>query len=238
MANTTIDQTIIEAINKAYQIDVQAIRNLSEVATKLQDGGLTIAGDLTITGKIKMGSAWTIDPDTVNKLVPVGTIVSYNSVNPPTGWALCDGTPPTPDLRGRFILGSGNGVGLTSRTLLEKGGFESITMTSTMVAPHNHRISAVDDKDVDITNRNGYLMNQGAKGVTLSSAVPTVGSGIWVYSSMGYGGQQLTDSLNLYASANTLTTGDGSKAKPFAPVQQTPINIIPPFYVLTYIIKL
>ena len=30
--------------------------------------------------------------------------------NIPFGWALCDGTNGTPDLRGRFVLGTGQGT--------------------------------------------------------------------------------------------------------------------------------
>ena len=37
--------------------------------------------------------------------VPVGTILAFNSAVIPDGWALCDGTGGTPDLRDRFIIG-------------------------------------------------------------------------------------------------------------------------------------
>ena len=47
---------IKEAVRQVYLADVQAIRNLSEVANKLQKEGLTIAGDLTVSGKIKAGA--------------------------------------------------------------------------------------------------------------------------------------------------------------------------------------
>ncbi|UCG71206.1 MAG: tail fiber protein, partial [Thermoplasmata archaeon] len=39
-----------------------------------------------------------IDP--VFGLVPSGTIVMWNGTVIPNGWALCDGTNGTPDLRG------------------------------------------------------------------------------------------------------------------------------------------
>ena len=50
MADVSID--IKEAVKQVYLDDVEAIRNLSEVATKLQKDGLTIPGNLTVTGKI------------------------------------------------------------------------------------------------------------------------------------------------------------------------------------------
>ena len=50
-----VSNDIKEAIKQVYLADVEAIRNLSEVATKLQKEGLTIPGDLTVTGQIKVG---------------------------------------------------------------------------------------------------------------------------------------------------------------------------------------
>jgi hypothetical protein len=49
---TDLSTDIKQAVKQVYLADVQAIRNLSEVATKLQRDGLTIPGDLTVTGKI------------------------------------------------------------------------------------------------------------------------------------------------------------------------------------------
>lgn len=37
-----------------------------------------------------------------------GMILMYTGTTAPTGWALCDGTNGTPNLRDRFIVGSGN----------------------------------------------------------------------------------------------------------------------------------
>jgi hypothetical protein len=51
MANVSND--IKKAVKQVYLADVEAIRNLSEVATKLQAGGLTIPGNLNVTGTIK-----------------------------------------------------------------------------------------------------------------------------------------------------------------------------------------
>ena len=41
-----------------------------------------------------------------------GIIVMWSGADTdvPAGWVLCDGTNNTPDLRGRFILGSGNDI--------------------------------------------------------------------------------------------------------------------------------
>jgi len=51
MADVSVD--IKEAVKQVYLADVEAIRNLSEVATKLQKEGLKIPGNLTVDGSIK-----------------------------------------------------------------------------------------------------------------------------------------------------------------------------------------
>ena len=58
MSNVT---SIKEQIQKLYKADIESIRNLSEVAKKLQKGGLTVAGDLTVDGNIKSKKDLTVD---------------------------------------------------------------------------------------------------------------------------------------------------------------------------------
>ena len=95
MGNLDSDQEtqVKNLIYKTYNIDVSAIRNLSEIATQLQKDGLTIPGNLSVQG-------------TFNYL-PKGIIVAWSGTVAPAGWALCDGKKygdlQTPDLRGRFI---------------------------------------------------------------------------------------------------------------------------------------
>lgn len=85
----------------------------------------------------------------------------------PAGWALCDGqlisiaenetlfqligttyggdgqvTFSLPDLQGRIPLHQGNGPGLSTRTLAESFGSESVTLNANQIPPHNHSIQA------------------------------------------------------------------------------------------------
>lgn len=57
--------------------------------------------------------------------LPKGAVIMWSGEDVPAGWGLCDGTNGSPDLRGRFVLGAGQGDGLTSRNLKGKGGGES-----------------------------------------------------------------------------------------------------------------
>ena len=95
---------------------------------------------------------------------PTGTIVMYGGSSAPSGWVLCDGSSynrtnqtynnlfsvlqysyggsgnqfNVPDLRGRVGIGSGQGTGLTSRTLGQTGGSESHTLSVAEMPNHQH----------------------------------------------------------------------------------------------------
>ena len=72
-------------------------------------------------------------------LVPPGTIVMWSGsiADIPDGWALCDGTSGTPDLRDRFILsvGAGEDPGGT-------GGSHTKTLSTSNLPSHSHSISS------------------------------------------------------------------------------------------------
>ncbi|CAF1266157.1 unnamed protein product [Adineta ricciae] len=64
-------------------------------------------------------------------LVPPGMIMlwSGSTATVPLGWAVCDGTQGTPDLRDRFVLGSGTG---STYAPTQTGGSSSQTPTVTV----------------------------------------------------------------------------------------------------------
>ena len=96
-----------------------------------------------------------------NGTIPIGGIIMWSGTiaNIPTpGWALCDGSNSTPDLRNRFIVGahSGAGTGITSTTGPgistntatnpnytpgNTGGETSHQLTIAELASHNHNIT-------------------------------------------------------------------------------------------------
>ena len=88
----------------------------------------------------------------------------------PRGWAYCDGallaisantalfsilgttyggdgvnTFALPDLRGRVPIAQGTGPGLTTRSLGERGGIESSSLTSANLPAHTHSMNASND---------------------------------------------------------------------------------------------
>lgn len=93
----------------------------------------------------------------------IGQILMFAGNFAPRGWAFCDGqllaiaentalfsilgttyggdgrtTFGLPDLRGRVPMHPGNGPGLSSRRLGEKGGVEEVTLTTLQMPSHTH----------------------------------------------------------------------------------------------------
>lgn len=67
--------------------------------------------------------------------IPKGTILSWygKSSDIPEGFALCDGTKGTPDLRNRFLVGAGSNYALG-----DTGGEDQVTLTGTQIGNHYH----------------------------------------------------------------------------------------------------
>ena len=70
-----------------------------------------------------------------NHLVPPGAIIMWSgSINDiPVGWALCDGSNGTHDLRDRFIVGAGGSYNVGST-----GGADTVVLNTNQIPPHKH----------------------------------------------------------------------------------------------------
>jgi len=67
--------------------------------------------------------------------VPVGGIIMYSGslASLSVHWHLCDGTSGTPDLRNRFVVGSGSTYSVGST-----GGSDTVALTASQMPAHNH----------------------------------------------------------------------------------------------------
>jgi len=108
----------------------------------------------------------------------IGEIRMFAGNFAPRGWALCDGqllsiaeysalfsilgttyggdgrtTFALPDLRGRVPIHPGQGPGLSSRRLGEKGGVEAVTLTVNQIPSHTHSAVAYADSSVGSTDK-------------------------------------------------------------------------------------
>ena len=134
----------------------------------------------------------TID-DTPAGGIPAGIIVMWGGLlaNIPSGWALCDGTNGTPDLKSKFIKGSATGVepGATGGAATHShSNHDQLTHSGTAVADHashTHTYTEVPNH-VHVQNvntattggANGYTPDTSTNGSTasaISTANPTGG---------------------------------------------------------------
>lgn len=71
-------------------------------------------------------------------LIPTGVITLWSGsvATIPSGWALCNGSNGTPDLRNRFVVGAGS-----TYSVGDTGGSDSVTLTSAQIPSHTHTIT-------------------------------------------------------------------------------------------------
>ena len=79
----------------------------------------------------------------IGDVLPVGTILPFagNLADIPDGWALCDGSNGTPNLKDRFIVGAGYSYNLGAI-----GGENYHTLTINEMPSHNHWSGVADSR--------------------------------------------------------------------------------------------
>ena len=171
----------------------EAVQNIAKIYADTNNEA--VFNNVKITGKLN--------------ILPAGTIVAFNSATAPAGWALCDGTNGTPDLRGRFIMGVGKVTGAnlnnTNTVFGAKSYEKEYTFNITETGGENRHTLSVDE----IPSHNH------------SYTVPG-------YNNNGANTWESTQDRNTNG-MYTRNTGNIGGGKPH--------DNVPPYYALTYIMK-
>jgi hypothetical protein len=163
------------------------------------------------------GTAWTsaaLPPSFVTGMILLwsGSIASI-----PSGWALCDGTSGTPDLRNRFIVGAGSTYAVNATG----GSADAITVS------HTHTFSGTTSNKSLIGHFYVGGPNQGPDGTIFKTQINT-GARPGLDFNSGEQYRQNFDASHDHTFSGT-TASSGSSG--------TNANL-PPYYALAYIMKL
>ncbi|MCW5520268.1 phage tail protein [Aureitalea sp. L0-47] len=155
----------------------------------------------------------------------VGQIQAFGFNFAPRGWAQCAGqllpiaqnqalfsllgtiyggdgrtTFALPDLRGRSIVGEGNGPGLSNITMGEKGGTETITLNANNVPAHAHGVSVpVSSTAGEEGTANGQVIADHAGGFNEDV---TAGAALKAFNTANAGNGQAFGSRNPFLGIN------------------------------------
>ncbi|WP_445494065.1 tail fiber protein [Photorhabdus sp. SF281] len=194
---------------------------------------------------VKAGNGITVNSNGVsidpNKVLPRGMIVMFSGDSAPTGWAFCDGSNGTPDLRSRFVMcgnnfydkgnsykANGNGNGkyfykdTTSTQVSVTVNVQNTALTESQIPSHKH-IGGM-----------GYWTSNGMKndGSYYSNYIDHIRNDL----------NSVMESANGAYYAYTSGTGEGQghnhQATASSPSHHHSVDVIPPYYLLAFIMKL
>ena len=238
------DLTVVRnEINRIYDMDVEAIRNLGAISKSLLTGTNTFTAsttgipgtltipanniitqkDLSVTGNTSVTGDLFVHG---KQLIPLGIIMAWYQPTAPAGWGLCNGTKygniQSPDLRGRFIKMATENTSATEYTPTDTTTINKDYNTSkrgstkALILPHIFgKNGGSDVRTLDISELPKHTHSTNLRRIS------TWNNNTW-------GQNALDTDTNIAAKASIvtddMTTGDLA------------FGILPPYHVLVYII--
>ncbi len=142
----TDDQYTIKKTDKALRIEGKSVETEGPVTAKsfkVDNFEILVLQDPGSNKFLQVKQ----DGISIGGFIPRGGIIMWSGQvnNVPPGWKLCDGNAgqpvdglPIPDLRSRFVVGAGPGVGLSNYTSGDTGGEEMHKLSVNELPAHKH----------------------------------------------------------------------------------------------------
>ncbi|MFT5667679.1 MAG: microcystin-dependent protein [Vicingaceae bacterium] len=191
--------------------DVLTVNNDITVTDHVTAARVTTTGNVNAAGSIQEGG---------NALLPAGVIVMWSGTTAPAGWALCNGSGGTPDLRGRFVVGYDPALSAYNQ-IGDAGGAGFVQITTANMPSHTHG--------------SGTLVNSPENRHRHSTAI-TSGEGIGTQGRLSSVDSRhgTSTKYSSYANAHTHSiSGSTASAGSGGYLENRP-----PYYTVAYIIKL
>jgi microcystin-dependent protein len=134
-ADNTASADIRENFRALKQDKIVAATSAVKLETAHTINGVAFDGtaDIIITQVNGKNIATTDQIPAASVPVPIGGIIMWSGSDIPINWALCNGSSGTPDLRGKFILGTSGEYPVGS-----VGGEKTHKLTVAEMPSHNH----------------------------------------------------------------------------------------------------
>ena len=167
--------------------------------------------------------------------IPQGGIIMYTGVTAPSGWALCNGSNGTPDLRDKFVIGAGlnyayGTTGGSANTVLPVHTHNAVsTFTGYRMGTHSHNI-------FDPGHNHSFRIGQGA-----GTLQPPLGGWNYVgtYPGSPFNLHNQPAATGIVIQPESAGTPGGAVATAIEVTGSPTANTnIPPYYALCYIMKL
>lgn len=127
-------------IVKGTEIDTELTAVASAISSKADLNSPALTGTPTApTASYGTNTTQVATTAFVQAAIPSGVILLWSGsvASIPSGWALCNGSSGTPDLRNRFVVGAGS-----TYAVGDTGGSATSTLTSSELPAHTHSLSA------------------------------------------------------------------------------------------------
>ncbi|KAA1183132.1 tail fiber protein [Photorhabdus heterorhabditis] len=243
--NNTYSPLILEPKNDVLSVNMgNGLIDKDNGISICHGNGIDVGYDYV---SVKAGNGITVDSNGVSidptKVLPRGMIVMFSGNSAPTGWAFCDGNNGTPDLRSRFVMcgetisetgkssnkasGSGNGknfsIDTESTQVSVTVNVQNTTLTESQIPSHQH-IEAIayyssSEMKYGIFSPGGHDINQIRNDNRI--VMSKYDGPQYAYTSNTGGGQ-----------------GHNHQATASSSSHDHSVNVIPPYYLLAFIMKL